>query len=207
MKSVATNPSAVGANIITSRHPELPPAIIKNDIRANWLIGIFSVVIFGAIVALGRVTINVDLGFDTHLFAKANAIINSMVTVLLIAGLMAVKSGNVLLHKRLMFSALFLSIIFLVSYICHHLFTGDTSFGGTGAIRYAYFIILITHIFLAAIILPFILFTAYRALISEWPRHVKLARITWPIWLYVSVTGVIVYLMISPYYTVVIGHR
>jgi putative membrane protein len=112
-----------------------------------------------------------------------------------------VKKGKFLLHKRIMFTALFLSIIFLVSYICHHLFTGDTKFSGQGIIRYIYFIILITHIFLAAIILPFILFTAYRALISEWPSHTKLARITWPIWLYVSVTGPIVYLMISPYYT------
>ena len=92
-------------------------------------------------------------------------------------------------------------MLFLVSYICHHLLSGDTKFGGVGSIRLVYFIILITHIFLAAIILPFILFTAYRALVSEWPRHTKLARITWPIWLYVSLTGPIVYFMISPYYT------
>jgi len=82
----------------------------------------------------------------------------------------------------------------------HHLLAGDTKFGGVGAIRYFYFIILITHIFLAAVILPFILFTAYRAMISEWPQHKKLARITWPIWFYVSLTGVLVYLLISPYY-------
>jgi putative membrane protein len=113
---------------------------------------------------------------------------------------MAVKQGKFLLHKRIMFSALFLSILFLLSYICHHLFTGDTRFGGQGTIRYVYFIILITHIFLAAIILPFILYTAYRALIAEWPRHARLARITWPIWLYVSISGVVVYFMISPYY-------
>jgi putative membrane protein len=181
-------------------HKDLPPAITKNDRKAGWLIGIFSVVIFAAIVALGKIKLNVDLGFDPHLFAKANAVINSMVSVLLVGGLVAVKQGRYLVHKRIMFTALILSVLFLVSYICHHLFTGDTRYGGTGVIRYVYFIILITHIFLAAIILPFILFTAYRALISEWPRHVKQARITWPIWLYVSITGVIVYLMISPYY-------
>ncbi len=100
-----------------------------------------------------------------------------------------------------MMSAMVLSALFLVSYICHHLFAGETSFGGSGSIRYLYFFILITHILLAAIILPFILFTTYRALAGEWKRHKKLARITWPVWIYVSVTGVIVYLMISPYYT------
>jgi putative membrane protein len=80
------------------------------------------------------------------------------------------------------------------------LLAGDTRYGGEGSIRYVYFILLITHIFLAAIILPFILFTTYRALTGEWARHRKLAKITWPIWLYVSLSGVAVYLMINPYY-------
>jgi putative membrane protein len=113
----------------------------------------------------------------------------------------AVKQKNYLLHKKIMLGAMVLSIGFLVSYICHHLLSGDTKYGGEGAIRYIYYFILITHIFLAAIILPFILFTAYRGLIAEWPQHRKLAKITWPIWFYVSVTGVLVYLMISPYYS------
>lgn len=98
-------------------------------------------------------------------------------------------------------SAIVLSVLFLVSYIAHHLLSGDTKFGGEGTIRLVYFIILITHIFLAAVILPFILFTAYRSLTGEYEKHKKLARYTWPLWLYVSVTGVIVYLMISPYYS------
>lgn len=178
-----------------------PPALHKNDRKAGWLIGIFSFVIFAVVVSLGRFKLTrVDLGFDVHLFASVNAVINSVVAALLLAGLLAVKQGKYLLHKRIMVSALILSILFLVSYICHHLFAADTKYGGAGTWRYVYFVVLITHIFLAAIILPFILFTAYRALIAEWPRHIKLARITWPIWFYVSVTGVIVYLMISPYY-------
>jgi len=181
--------------------PFLGASIRKNDRAAKWLIGIVSFVVFAAIVALGKIKISIALGFDPHLFAKANAIINSIVFILLIAGLVAVKQGRYLLHKRIMFSALLLSSIFLVSYICHHLFTGDTKYGGQGVIRYVYFVILITHIFLAAVILPFILFTAYRALVAEWPKHLRLARITWPVWLYVSLTGVIVYLMISPYYS------
>jgi putative membrane protein len=178
----------------------LQPVWKKNDAKAKWLIGIFSAVVFIAVTALSRVKLEVDLGFDLHLFAKANAIINSLVALLLVAALIAVKSKNYQLHKKMMMTAMILSILFLVSYICHHLFTGETRFGGEGTIRTIYFIILFTHIPLAGLILPFILFTAYRALIGEWPQHKKLARITWPIWFYVAVTGVVVYLMISPYY-------
>jgi putative membrane protein len=192
----------------------LQASLTKNDKKANWLIGIFSVVVFGVVVALGQIKLEVDLGFDVHIFATINAVINSIVSVLLLAALWSVKQKNYILHKRLMLSAMVLSILFLVSYITHHLLSGDTRFGDTdhdgllsdaeklaaGGMRMVYFVLLLTHIFLAAIILPFILFTAYRAMVAEYPRHKKLARITWPIWFYVSVTGVIVYLMISPYY-------
>ena len=189
--------------------------LAKNDYQAKWLIGIVSFVIFMAIVILSRVKLDVDLGFDVHVFALLNAFINTLVSILLVAGLIAIKRKNYLLHKKLMLAAMVLSIVFLVSYISHHLLAGDTRFGdinrdntvdpselsAVGHIRLIYFIILITHIFLAAIILPFILFTAYRAMIAEWPQHRKLAKITWPIWFYVAVTGPLVYLMISPYYT------
>src|SRR4030095_12946982 len=155
----------------------------------------------GAVVALGKVKLDVQLGFDEHIFAKINAAINSTVSVLLVAGLIAVKSKKYLLHKKIMITSIILSCLFLVSYICHHLFTGETKFGGEGTIRYIYYFILGTHIVLAGIILPFILFTAYRAMIGEWVKHKKLSKITWPIWLYVAVTGVAVYIMISPYYS------
>jgi putative membrane protein len=149
-----------------------------------------------------------------HFFAKANAMINSLVSVLLVAALIAVKKKQYLVHKNMMMTAMVLSILFLVSYICHHLFAGETKFGdldhngilsdaeaaNVGSLKLVYYIILATHIPLAGIILPFILFTAYRGMIGEWPRHRKLARITWPIWFYVAVTGVVVYLMINPYY-------
>jgi putative membrane protein len=111
-----------------------------------------------------------------------------------------VKQKNFARHRNLMFTAIILSILFLVSYIAHHLFAGETKFGGEGAIRYFYFFILATHILLAAIILPFILFTAYRALTGEYDLHKKLAKYSFPLWLYVSITGVLVYLLISPYY-------
>lgn len=172
----------------------------KNDARARNIIMVVSVVLFVAIVIVGRVQLNVDLGFDEHIFAKINAIINSTVTVLLLSGFVAVKNKHYVIHKRIMLTALVLSFFFLVSYILHHLFAGDTSYGGTGMMRYVYFFILGTHIILAAIILPFILITTYRSMIGEWERHKKIAKITWPIWLYVAVTGVLVYVMISPYY-------
>ena len=185
---------------IVSEEMLLSPVITRNDKLAKRVIIALSLIVFTAVVVLSRVTVHVNLRFDVHLFATFNAIVNTMVSVLLLGGLAMVKLKKYELHKRIMLAAIILSALFLVSYICHHLFAGDTKFGGTGAMRTIYFIILITHIFLAAIILPFILFTAYRALTGEFSRHMKIARITWPIWFYVSVTGVIVYLMISPYY-------
>ena len=178
----------------------LRASIGKNDKTAKLLIFIVSAVVFMAVVILKNVKLDLDLGFNVHIFATINAMINSMVSILLLAALNAVKKGNYRAHKSMMILSMILSILFLVSYIAHHLLSGNTAYGGTGMARYFYFFILITHIFLAAVILPFILFTAYRGLIAEWPLHRKLAKITWPIWFYVSVTGVIVYVMISPYY-------
>lgn len=192
----------------------LQPSLVKNDKKAKLLIYIVSFVVFAAVVLLSKIKLEVDLGFNVHLFAKANAIINSAVAVLLVAGLMTIKQKKYLLHKKIMLAAMSLSVLFLVSYICHHLLAGDTKFGdidhngilsdeektAAGSLRLLYYFILLTHIPLAAIILPFILFTAYRALIGEYEQHKKLTRITWPVWFYVAVTGVVVYLMISPYY-------
>lgn len=186
----------------------------RNDKKANWLILGFSAIVFIAVVLLGRVQLKLDLGFDVHIFARANAIINSLVAICLVLALLAVKQGKQVVHRNIMLAAMLLSLLFLLSYICHHLFAGETRFGdlnhdGTvdtlekaavGNSRMIYYIILGTHIPLAGIILPFILFSAYRALTGDFARHKKLARITWPIWLYVAVTGVLVYWMISPYY-------
>jgi putative membrane protein len=180
----------------------LTPSIKKNDKQAKILIGIFSFVVFAVVVSLGRMpTVDVDLGFDPHVFAMINAITNSLVSILLIAALIAVRKRNYLQHKKLMFAAMYLSIIFLISYIAHHLFAGETKFGGEGTIRYVYYTLLATHIVLAAVILPFILFTAYRGLTGEYEKHKKLSKYTWPLWLYVAITGPLIYLMISPYYS------
>jgi putative membrane protein len=193
----------------------LQASISKNDKKAYWLIGIFSVVVFLAVSVLTKIKLNVDLGFDVHIFAAFNAFVNATIAVLLAAALVAVKNAKYQLHKQLMMAALVLSVLFLVSYIAHHLLAGEAKFGdadhdgivtdaekaAVGAVRTIYFIILITHIILAAIILPFILFTAYRALTAEFPLHKKLAKITWPLWFYVAVTGPIVYWMIKPFYS------
>lgn len=176
----------------------LNPVMQKNDKKISILIYLFSLIVFTAVVVLGRVKLHVNLGFDVHVFARINAVLNSAVAILLISAGLAVKLKKYQAHKSMMLTAMVLSVLFLVSYICHHLFAGETIY--QGANKTLYYIILFTHIPLAGLILPFILFTAYRALIGEWPHHIKLARFTWPIWLYVAITGVVVYLMISPYY-------
>jgi len=179
----------------------LQASLKKDDKKAKLLIFTVSFVVFAAVVILSKVKIEVDLGFDSHVFAFVNAIINSIVSVLLVVALISVKYKNYILHKKIMLTAMALSALFLVSYIAHHLFNGDTKFGGEGTIKSIYYFILLTHIPLAAIILPFILFTAYRGLTSEFGTHKKMARYTFPLWLYVSITGVLVYVLISPYYS------
>ena len=188
--------------------------VSKNDRKARILIFSFSIVIFILISALGKYKLDVDLGFDEHIFAKANAVINSIVAVLLLAGLYSAKTKRYTTHRNIMLTAMALSVLFLLSYVLHHLLAGEARFGdinhdgivseaekaAAGSIRYVYYVLLSTHILLAGVVLPFILFTAYRALINENAAHRKLAKITWPIWFYVAVTGPLVYLMISPYY-------
>jgi len=188
--------------------------LTKNDKKARVIIFSSSLIVLLLISALGKYKLNTDLGFDEHIFAKINAVINSIVTVLLLAGFYFARTKRYATHKNIMLTAMALSILFLVSYILHHLFAGEARFGdinhdgvlseseksAVGSIRYVYYVLLSTHILLAGIVLPFILFTAYRALINENAAHRKIAKITWPIWLYVAVTGPIVYLMISNYY-------
>lgn len=142
----------------------------------------------------------VDLGIDLTIFPKFHAILNSIATVLLLTGLFFIKQRNITAHKAMMLGALLVSAVFLVSYVVYHSLSEPTKFGGEGAVKYLYYFILITHVVLAAGVLPFILFTFYRALTSDFVKHRKMARYTLPIWLYVTVTGVVVYFMIAPYY-------
>ena len=195
----------------------LAPVLEKNDKKAKTLIIVFSIIVFAAVSILGRYNLagKITLPFDVHIFALANGIINGIVAILLLAGLLAVKKKNYLLHKKIMLTAMVLSVLFLISYICHHLFAGETVYGETdgikglsaaeltaaGSTRTLYLIILSTHIPLAGLALPFILFAAYRALTGEYEKHKKIVRIIWPAWFYVAVTGVVVYWMIRSYYS------
>ena len=193
----------------------LAPVMKKNDKQAKLLIGIFSVVVLGAVTFLSKFTLAVELPFDKHIFALINALLNATVAVLLVAALIAVKQKNYTAHKNIMLTALLLSVLFLVSYIAHHLLAGETKFGDTdhdglvsaaelvvvGNTRGLYFLLLATHIILAATSLPFILFTAYRGLTGEYADHKRKAKRMWPIWFYVAVTGPMVYMMIKPYYS------
>lgn len=194
----------------------LIPSLQKNDTKAKWLIGIFSIIVFAVVTVLGKYNLagKINLSFDVHIFALINAVINGVVALLLVAGLATVKRKNFVLHKNIMMTAMILSVLFLVSYIAHHLLAGETMYGETdgikglsdmekaaaGSSRTVYLAILLTHIPLAGIALPFILFSAYRALTGDYAAHKKMVRIVWPVWFYVALTGVIVYLMISPYY-------
>lgn len=192
----------------------LKPVINKNDTKANILIAVVSIIVFVVVAILGKEKPEMNLAFDVHIFATINAILNSTVAILLVFALVMVKQKKYELHKKMMMLAMVLSALFLLSYIAHHLLGGETKFGdanfdnivsdaekaAVGSMRMVYFIILMTHIFFAAIILPFILKTTYRALTGEFDKHKKIAKITWPIWFFVAITGPIVYLMISPYY-------
>ncbi|MCA6422031.1 MAG: DUF420 domain-containing protein [Flavobacterium sp.] len=142
------------------------------------------------------------------------ASINGITALLLILGVIAIKNGNRKVHKRFMTTAIACSVAFLLMYVAYHMTTDSTVFGdinadglldetektNAGSMRYVYWFILLSHILLSVIIIPMVLFTYVIALAEQYDRHKKLAKITFPIWLYVAVTGVVVYLMISPYY-------
>jgi putative membrane protein len=192
----------------------LAPSIQKNDKQAKLLIGIFSVVVFVAVTFLSKFTLHVELPFDKHIFALMNALINTAVAIILVFAILAIKNKKYQLHKNLMITALLLSVLFLVTYIAHHLFAGEARFGDAnfdgvvspeeaavvGNLRPFYLILLATHIILAATSLPFILFTAYRGLTGEYADHKQKGKRMWKIWFYVAATGPLVYWMIKPYY-------
>jgi putative membrane protein len=140
------------------------------------------------------------LPFDVHLLPRLHAVLNTLTAISLMTSIYFIKQKNVRLHQRMIYVAMGLSALFLVSYITYHLVTEPTSFGGEGFIKIVYFVLLITHILAAAIILPFILFTFIRGYAMDIPAHKRIAKWTFPIWMYVAVTGPICYLMLMPYY-------
>lgn len=166
--------------------------------KYNILIWIFSIAIPLAVAALFTVKIpGVErLGFLPPIYAT----INATTALLLVIAVFQVRKGNTKLHERLMKIAIGLSVLFLILYVIYHMTSESTSYGGDGFLKYVYFFILITHIILSIVVIPFVLITFVRAISGQFYKHRKIARITYPLWLYVAVSGVIVYLMISPYY-------
>lgn len=159
---------------------------------------LISIVLPLAVAALFGVKLpNVEpLSFLPPIYAS----INGVTAILLVAAVIAIKNKKRVLHERLMKTSLVLSILFLLMYIAYHMTSDSTVFGGVGAVKYGYYFILITHIVLSIVIIPLVLITYTRALSQIFDKHKKIARIAFPLWLYVAVTGVVVYLMISPYY-------
>lgn len=173
-------------------------SIASQEKKYKKIIVALSVVIPLAVAALFRIKIpNVEpLSFLPPIYATINAI----TAVLLVASVIAIKKGNRKLHEQLNNIAIACSALFLVMYVAYHMTSNSTPFGGEGAIRYIYYFILITHIILSIVIIPFVLITFMRARLGKFPSHKKIAKITFPLWLYVAVSGVIVYIMIAPYY-------
>ena len=161
-----------------------------------WIV-ILSITIPLVVAVLFSVKIDVKLPvFLPPIYATLNA----FTAVLLVLGFWAIKNKKIALHEKLMKTAIAFSVLFLVLYVAYHMTSDSTKFGGEGTIKTFYFIILITHILLSVIVIPFVLITYVRAITNQVELHKKIARFTFPLWLYVAVTGVIVYVMISPYY-------
>lgn len=173
------------------------------DKKYNTLIVFVSVLIPIVVAILFTVKLK-DFCFEVEplsFLPPIYATINGITAVVLVAAVLAIKKGNRKVHERLMTFAIALSLAFLVMYVAYHMTSDSTKFGGEGWIKFVYFFILISHILLSIAVIPLVLFTYVRALASKFDQHKKLAKITFPIWLYVAVTGVVVYLMIAPYYT------
>ena len=168
-----------------------------NKERYGKLIIILSIVIPVAVAILFKVRI---AGYDFSFLPPIYASINGVTAILLITAFIAIRKKMRKLHERIMKICIGLSASFLIMYILYHMTSDPTPYGGEGVWRYVYFIILVTHIALSVAVIPMVLFTLARALAGNFERHRALAKFTLPVWLYVAVTGVIVYLMISPYY-------
>lgn len=205
------NPASAGSNPGPAG-PNPAPASAKSFTKA---IIIVSVAIPAAVAFLILVPqAKINFGFNTSTLPLFHAILNSSTAILLLASLYFIRHGQIRAHKRANWTAIILSSIFLVSYVIYHASNPSTRFGDlnhdgllseaekeqAGPLRYVYYVILSSHIILSAVIIPFVLFTLQRAYQQKFDKHRRLAKITWPLWLYVAVTGVVVYVMISPYY-------
>ena len=175
---------------------------IQDEKKYNkWIIAL-SIIIPLAVALLFGVNLR-KLGFDVEpliFLPPIYACINGCTAIVLLIALWAIKNKKIKLHEGLMKLAISLSVAFLLMYIAYHMTSDSTKFGGEGPVKYVYYFILITHIILSIAVIPFVLITYVRAITQNFERHKKIAKITFPLWLYVAITGVVVYIMISPYY-------
>ncbi len=171
----------------------------KEKIYNRWIV-VLSILIPLAVAVLFTIKIEIPgverLGFLPPIYATINAI----TAIILVLGVIQIKKGNRKAHENLMKTAIGLSVLFLLMYVVYHMTSSSTPYGGEGSIRIVYFVILISHIILSIAVIPLVLISFVKALSKRFDKHKKIAKITFPIWLYVAVTGVIVYIMISPYY-------
>jgi len=167
--------------------------------KYNKIIIALSIAIPLVVAVLFGVKLDIELPvFLPPIYAGTNAV----TALVLIIALWAIKVKNIELHKRLMTAAIAFSVLFLIMYVLYHMTSDSTSYGGEGVVKYIYYVILISHILLSITVIPFVLITYVRAITNDIERHKKIAKITWPLWLYVTVSGVIVYFMILPYYQI-----
>jgi len=172
----------------------------KKENKYQNLINVLSLAIPLAVAVLLGIRTKIDLGPWTSMLPHVIGVINSLTALLLLVGLYFIKRGNVAEHRNTMLAAFALGALFLICYILYHISNPSTSFGGEGWVRLVYYFFLVTHIGLSIGVVRFVLLAVYYALSGQLDRHRKVVKYAYPIWLYVSVTGVIVYLMIRPYY-------
>ncbi len=194
--------NANSRNFAYIKKTKMQEQIKSSEKKYNKWIIILSVLIPVVVAILFRVKLS-DFGLDVQpltFLPPIYATINGITAILLVGAVVAIKKGNRILHERLVKIAITCSVLFLAMYVAYHMTSESTSYGGEGTIRYVYFFILLTHILLSIVVIPFVLITYVRGITGNYAKHRKIAKITFPLWLYVAVTGVIVYLMISPYY-------
>ncbi len=175
---------------------------MKNEKLTFRIIVALSIVVFIVVVLLNKkvITPPTEIPSIVYKLPALNAIINALCSILLVASFVMIKKKKIAIHKKINLTTFVLSALFLVSYITYHFYMKETSYGGDGLMKSLYYFILITHIVLAALVLPMVLMSFYYGLYNKVEKHRKLVRFAFPIWLYVTITGVLVYLMISPYY-------
>jgi putative membrane protein len=171
---------------------------ISDEKKYNKLIIILSIAIPIVVAALFGIKIpNVEpLTFLPPIYAS----INALTAIVLVIAFWAITNKKIKLHQRLMQFAILLSVVFLIMYVAYHMTSDSTKYGGEGVMKYVYYVILITHIIMSIVVIPFVLITYVRAITNNFEKHKKIARITFPLWLFVAVSGVVVFIMISPYY-------